>query len=150
MTHHIKTKTHFTVCFLHKLHLVFGVKRAILNCRFNMNAQNGKVTKKEHYLSSAIATPGFCPDLHDVISCLARKWLPKWSENKIKTCNLWNFKPILKFSSTFNYCMSVADDFHSNFAFSGLNNLIYIFQVSEAVAKRLIGHHDGSNEGIIL
>ena len=37
MTHHIKTKAHFTVRFLHKLHLVFGVKRAILYCRFNMS-----------------------------------------------------------------------------------------------------------------
>ena len=54
-----------------------------------------KWKEKEYYLSSAIATPGFCPDLHDVTSYLARKWLPKWSENKIKTCHLWSlFKPI--------------------------------------------------------
>ena len=39
MTHHIKTKAHFTVRFLHKLHLVFGVKRAILYCRFNRRIQ---------------------------------------------------------------------------------------------------------------
>ena len=36
LTHHIKTKAHFTVRFLHKLHLVFGVKRAILYCRFKV------------------------------------------------------------------------------------------------------------------
>ena len=36
MTHHIKTKAQFTVRFLHKLHLVFGVKRAILYCRFKL------------------------------------------------------------------------------------------------------------------
>ena len=36
MTHHIKTKAHFTVRFLHKLHLVFGVKRAIPYCRFKV------------------------------------------------------------------------------------------------------------------
>ena len=36
MTHHIKTKAHFTMRFLHKLHLVFGVKPAILYCRFKL------------------------------------------------------------------------------------------------------------------
>ena len=30
MTHHIKTKPHFTVRFLHKHHLVFGLKRGSL------------------------------------------------------------------------------------------------------------------------
>ena len=41
MTHHIKTKAHLTVRFLHKLHLVVGVKRAILYCRFKSTSSGG-------------------------------------------------------------------------------------------------------------
>ena len=36
MTHHIKTKPYFTVRFLHKHHLVFGLKRASVYPRFNI------------------------------------------------------------------------------------------------------------------
>ena len=47
MTHHIKTKAHFTVRFLRKLHLVFGVKRAILYCRFNLNTRAPQMYTRE-------------------------------------------------------------------------------------------------------